>query len=167
MKSALSTSFRKHFGDLPDPRIDRTKLHKLFDILVIAICAVICGADTWVEVEAFGQAKETWLRSFLELPNGIPSHDTFGRVFARLDPTQFEARFLAWVRALAELVPGQVVPIDGKELRRSHDRPDKSGGRQPSASSVPGRRLTALFSVKSRSATNPMRSPPFQSSYRH
>lgn len=71
-----------HFADLEDPRIDRTKLHQLLDIIIVAICAVICGADSWVEVEEFGNAKIDWFRTFLELPNGIPSHDTFGRVFA-------------------------------------------------------------------------------------
>jgi len=80
------TSLIAHLLEIEDPRIDRTRRHKLLDILVIAICAVICGADDWVEVELFGQAKEVWLRTILELPNGIPSHDTFGRVFARIDP---------------------------------------------------------------------------------
>lgn len=110
-----------HFGDIADPRIDRTKLHKLIDILAIAICAVICGADDWVEVALFGEAKVSWLRTFLELPNGIPSHDTFTRVFARLDPDEFRKRFLEWVKAVYELSSGQVVAIDGKKLRGSQD----------------------------------------------
>lgn len=110
-----------HFGDLPDPRIERTKLHKLLDILAITICAVICWADDWVEVALFGEAKENWLRTFLELPNGIPSHDTFTRVFARLDPEEFRKRFLEWVQAVYELSSGQVVAIDGKKLRGSQD----------------------------------------------
>jgi predicted transposase YbfD/YdcC len=91
------------------------------DILTIALCAVICGADSWVEVERFGHAKEDWLRTFLSLANGIPSHDTFGRVFARLDPQAFERCFLDWVRAIAGEAAAQVVAIDGKTLRRSHD----------------------------------------------
>ena len=74
------------FGEVEDPRVERTRLHRLSDILVITLCAVICGADTWMEIELFGQAKLDWLRTFLELPHGIPSHDTFGRVFAALDP---------------------------------------------------------------------------------
>ncbi len=115
-------SLVEHFSDLEDPRIDRTKRHGLIDILVIAICAIICGADSWVAVELFGKAKIGWLRTFLELPNGIPSHDTFGRVFARLDPEQFQQRFLDWVRAVEALTVGQVIAVDGKTLRRSHDR---------------------------------------------
>ena len=110
------------FADLTDPRIDRTKRHALLDILTIALCAVICGADSWVEVERFGRAKESWLRTFLALPNGIPSHDTFGRVFAALDPAAFERCFLAWVQRVATATNGEVVAIDGKTLRRSHDR---------------------------------------------
>jgi len=77
-----NTSIEKHFGGLNDPHIDRTKRHKLLDILVIAMCAVLCGADAWTEVEAFGRTQEQWFRTFLELPNGIPSHDTFARIFA-------------------------------------------------------------------------------------
>jgi hypothetical protein len=93
------TPFRKlaqHFGDLEDPR-DTNIRHQLIDMLFIAICAIICGADTWVEVENFGHQKEAWLRQYLALPNGIPSHDTFGRLFARIDPEAFQKGFLAWV----------------------------------------------------------------------
>ena len=114
-------SITKHFGSLVDPRHGNAKLHLLSDILVIAICAIICGADTWVEVALWGKAIRVWLRTFLPLPNGIPAHDTFGRVFARLDPTQFEQCFLQWVRAVNKLTR-QVVAIDGKQLRRSHER---------------------------------------------
>ncbi len=112
----------KHFASLPDPRIDRTKLHQLQDILVIAICAIICGADDWVAVEAWGNAKHTWLEEFLDLPNGIPSHDTFGRVFARIDPKQFQKCFLSWIHAIAQRMHRQIISIAGKTLRRSHDR---------------------------------------------
>jgi len=122
MANPASVAIEEHFGDLTDPRIDRTKLHKLLDILVIAICAVICGADSWEDVEAFGHAKIEWLSTFLELPNGIPSHDTFNRVFARLDAEQFQASFLNWMSAVSEVIGGQVIAIDGKVLRRSHDR---------------------------------------------
>jgi predicted transposase YbfD/YdcC len=122
MPEPIATSIQQHFDGLSDPRIDRCKHHQLLDILVVAICAVICGADGWVEIETFGKRKLTWFKTFLDLPNGIPSHDTFGRVFARLDPAQFEACFLRWIRALAELLPNEVVPVDGKELRRSLDR---------------------------------------------
>ena len=113
MTEPIATSIQQHFARLEDPRIDRCKRHQLLDILVIAICAVICGADDWTEMETFGKAKLAWFKTFLDLPNGIPSHDTFGRVFARLDPAQFEACFLRWVRALENLLPGEVVAVDG------------------------------------------------------
>ncbi len=121
MANPIAT-LQDHFGTLTDPRVERTRAHELLDIVVIAICAVICGADTWVEVADFGRAKQTWLARFLKLPNGIPSHDTFGRVFARLDPEQFQASFLSWTATVSELTQGQVIAIDGKRLRRSHDK---------------------------------------------
>lgn len=122
METDPSGLIAKHFANLEDPRIDRTKRHSLLDILVIAICAVICGADNWEEVQLFGEAKEAWFKTFLELPNGIPSHDTFWRVFARLDPQQFQESFVKWISSMAEVTQGQVIAIDGKSLRRSHDR---------------------------------------------
>ena len=122
METDPAKSIDKHFANIEDPRIDRTKLHKLLDILVIAICAVICGADDWEEVELFGEAKEAWFKTFLELPNGIPSHDTFWRVFAKLDPQQFQQSFVSWISSVSEVTQGQVIAIDGKTLRRSHDK---------------------------------------------
>lgn len=122
MKNEVLPAIENHFGGLADPRIDRTKLHKLIDILVIATCAVIAGADNWEDVEEFGKARIEWFQTFLELPNGIPSHDTFTRVFARLDPEQFQACFLRWMSAVSEVIGGQVIAIDGKVLRRSHDK---------------------------------------------
>ena len=122
MTEPIVTTLQQHFASLKDPRIDRCKRHQLLDILVIALCAVLCSADDFTEIEAFGKAKLDWFRTFLALPNGIPSHDTFGRVFARLDPAQFQACFLRWIQALADVLPGEVVAVDGKELRRSHDR---------------------------------------------
>jgi predicted transposase YbfD/YdcC len=109
------------FAQVKDPRVERTKLHRLRDIIIIAICGVICGAEGWVEIEEFGKAKEAWFTELLALPNGIPSHDTFGRVFAQLDPKQCEARFLQWVQGISQTVQG-VIALDGKTLRRSHDR---------------------------------------------
>jgi len=110
------------FEEVEDPRVERTKLHRLSDMLVIALCAVICGADSWTEIELFGKAKSDWLRTFLELPHGIPSHDTFGRVFSRLNPEQLERSFLAWMQALVQGSGGRLVAIDGKTLRRSFDK---------------------------------------------
>src|SRR5258706_5568730 len=108
------------FAQVEDPRMDRTKLHRLRDIIILAMCGVICGAEGWVEIEEFGKAKQAWFTELLQLPNGIPSHDTFGRVFALMDPKQFEASFLHWVQGISTAVPG-VIAIDGKTLRRSHD----------------------------------------------
>ena len=122
MLSNPAESIDKHFARIEDPRIDRTKLHQLLDILVITICAVICGADNWQEVQLFGEAKEDWFKTFLDLPNGIPSHDTFWRVFAKLDPQQFQQSFVSWIASVSEVTKGQVIAIDGKTLRRSHDK---------------------------------------------
>jgi predicted transposase YbfD/YdcC len=122
-----STSVADHFGSIPDPRINRTKRHLLNDILVIAICAVICGADDWVAIEQFGKAKKKWFRGFLCLPNGIPSHDTFGRIFAALDPNAFASCFTSWIQAVANITDGEIVAIDGKTLRRSFDRASGKG----------------------------------------
>ena len=131
MPTVSPTSISEHFATLTDPRAERGKDHVLVDILTITLCAVICGADDWVAVATFGRVKETWLRTFLALPNGIPSHDTFGRVFRRLDPDELRRCFLDWVRAVIgepgeDGAPGglgrQGVAVDGKTLRRSHDR---------------------------------------------
>jgi predicted transposase YbfD/YdcC len=122
LKKAVTTSLEEHFGNITDPRIERTRLHKLIDILVIAICGAICSCDSWEDVEEFGKAKQEWFETFLELPNGIPSHDTFNRVFARIDPIEFRTCFIDWVSAASELIGGQVIAMDGKVLRRSRDR---------------------------------------------
>jgi predicted transposase YbfD/YdcC len=121
MYAIPASTIAKYFEKLDDPRIDRTKLHLLSDILVIAVCAIICDADGWVDVENYGVSKYAWLTTFLALPNGIPSHDTFGRVFAQLDPIQFQHCFIRWMRAIYQVTHGEVVPIDGKTLRRSFD----------------------------------------------
>ena len=121
MSGPLHLTIQEHFGDLPDPRVEQTRVHELLDIVTIAVCAVICGADSWVEVELFGVSKEEWFASFLPLPGGIPSHDTFGRVFARLDPEAFGRCFLAWVRGILPELAQQVVALDGKALCGAHD----------------------------------------------
>lgn len=109
------------FDGLPDPWMERTRLHALRDIVILSILAVICGADGFVQIEDFGRAKEDWLGKVLDLPNGIPSHDTIGRVFSLLDPEAFAASFMAWVGSGAERGEGEVVAIDGKTARRSMD----------------------------------------------
>jgi len=110
-----------HFADLTDPRVERTKLHQLLDILVIAMCATICGAEGWEDFSEFGKAKQDWFETFLELPNGIASPDTFRRVLRRLDPQEFETAFLRWVQAVNQIASGQVIAFDGKQLRGSHN----------------------------------------------
>ncbi len=115
-------AIEEHFSKVSDPRIDRSKEHKLIDIIAIAICAVICGAEGWVDIELFGKSKLPWLKSFLELPNGIPSHDTFGRVFSMIDAQQFQLAFYEWVWAVNDIIQGQIINLDGKQLRGSKDQ---------------------------------------------
>lgn len=110
-------SLEAYFGDMPDPGMVNKCDHRLFDILMIAICAVLCGAEGWEEIQTFGESRETWLRQWLTLPNGIPSHDTVERVFNKLAPDVFEARFFQWVQHTFEVTEGQVIAIDGKVLR--------------------------------------------------
>lgn len=109
------------FEGMPDFRIDRNKHHRLVDIMVIAVTAFICGADGWTEVEDFGESKQSWFARFLELPNGIPSHDTFSRVFRLLNPVHFESCFLRWIESIQQQTQGEIVAIDGKTLRRSYN----------------------------------------------
>lgn len=103
MKLKPNITIADHFAQMSDPRIDRTKRHKLIDILTIAICAVICGADSWVAIELYGCTKYEWLKTFLELPNGIPSHDTFARVFALINPQEFQSCFLSWMKSIQKI----------------------------------------------------------------
>ena len=117
-----TASLMEKFSTLVDPRIERTKKHSMTDLLVISICGFICGIDNWVELEEFGEFKKDWFKEFLKLPNGIPSHDTFGRFYAALDPEEFSRCFTRWVQAIGELPEGEVVAVDGKTLRRSFDR---------------------------------------------
>lgn len=122
-----SVALLEHFKELEDPRVEYLVEHKLIDIIGLTICAVICGADSWVEIELYGKAKQEWLKRFLELSNGIPSHDRIARLFAALNPEMLQSCFLNWVRSIAKLSKGEVVAIDGKTLRHSYDRSsDKS-----------------------------------------
>lgn len=122
MKAQPTPSLLQHFSKIEDPRIARHKKHRLSDIFFIAICATICGADNWVAIETFGKAKKDWFTELLNLEHGIPSHDTFGNVFAAIDTQKFSEAFSCWVADLAQLTPGQVIAIDGKCLRGSIDR---------------------------------------------
>ena len=121
MKENVFSKLEEHFRTVRDPRVERTKEHKLIDVIAIAICAVICGAEGWVDMENFGNGKLPWLKMFLELPNGIPSHDTFGRVFSLIDPKEFQESFRSWVQSIHEFTQGQVLALDGKQLRGSGD----------------------------------------------
>ncbi|MEP0844285.1 MAG: ISAs1 family transposase [Phycisphaerae bacterium] len=118
----MTNSITRHFADLPDPRRPQGKRHCLSDMIVIAIGAVICGADFWSDVVDFGKAKHKWFKTFLGLPNGIPSQDTFERVFAQLDPDAFEACIQAGTHTLAGSTKGQLVAINGKRIRRSFEQ---------------------------------------------
>lgn len=115
------TSFMDHFSELPDPRVERTKLYSLIDILAITLCAVIAGAEGWSDIAQYGRSKQAWLETFLELPNGIPTDDTFSRVLSRLDPEAFSRCFAAWTQSIKKKTQGRVVCIDGKSLRHSFD----------------------------------------------
>lgn len=123
-KESLRESIDQYFGSIPDQRVVTRSAHKLVDIIAIAILALLCGADGWVGIETYGKAKEEWLKTFLELPNGIPSHDTFGRVFSQLDPEVLEQNFQRWVKVIAEGLGLEIVhiAIDGKNLKGSYDR---------------------------------------------
>ena len=115
-----------YFSDLKDPRVERTKEHLLLDIIFITIAAVICGSSTWEDIANYGKAKETWLKQYLQLPNGIPSHDTFNRLFSAIDPTEFETCFLNWIKAVSKITSGEVISIDGKTIRGSRSKNGKA-----------------------------------------
>jgi len=117
-----NASIVEHFQTLEDPRIERTKKHNLLDILVIALCTLLTGGEGFKDMELFGKSKRAWLQTFLALPHGIPSHDTFGRVFARLNPQRFQTCFLSWTQAVAQLTQGTLISLDGKTVKASLDR---------------------------------------------
>ena len=120
--AAIQQSLVQQFEDIEDPRVERTKKHLLRDILVIAILAIIAGAQGWEDIENYGVSKQRWLEEFLELPNGIPSDDTFRRVFEFIDSEQLNRCFLSWVNTLVTKMGGEIIPIDGKTIRGSYDR---------------------------------------------
>lgn len=150
----LSQTFLEHFKSLEDPRLDnhRNLRHNLTDILVITILATICGADTWEEVNEFGIAKYEWLSTFLELPNGIPSHDTFGRVFSLINPSKFEACFRQWIESLEIDRDQEIIAIDGKTLRGSgNKRKNKKALHLVSAWAVNNRLMLAQVKTEEKS----------------
>src|SRR5512133_2632415 len=112
MEPITGRSLAEHFAALEDPRVERTRVHQLLDIVSIAVCAVIAGAESWNDVEEFGLATEDFFADFLELPEGIPSHDTFNRVFAAINPLQFRECFLGWTRSVAGALSSQVIAMD-------------------------------------------------------
>lgn len=153
------SSILAYFGDLADPRIERCKRHQLIDIIAVGICAVICGADSFVEMEEFGIAKREWFETFLELENGIPSHDTFRRVFGKLKPVEFQRCFLAWIESAQQQTKGEVVALDGKALRGTFERTtDKSAIRMVSAWATTN--SLVLGQVKTQEKSNEMTAIP-------
>lgn len=121
MEKESSVAIIDHFLELEDPRLNRKKDHLLIDIVTITICAVICGADDWVAISKFGIAKQMWFKTFLKLPNGIASHDTFGRVFSLISPEKFQTCFRNWIESIVSVFDNEIIAIDGKTIRRSHD----------------------------------------------
>src|SRR5258707_13930592 len=128
MQEEELNSLLASFKDSPDPRSERNQDHPLLSIIFIAICGAISGADNWVDIEAYGKAKADWLKTMITLPHGIPSHDTFGRVFRYLKPQAFQERFLEWVRQIGQAGAGEVIAMDGKQMRGAKDVPTGKEG---------------------------------------
>ena len=127
MKLKPKHSIAEHFNDIEDIRIERGKKHKLIDVITISICAVVCGADGWIDIEMYGIARKKWLSKFLELPNGIPSHDTFARVFSQINPDAFNKSFLSWIKGISKITAGEIIAFDGKQSRNSGDEKNDKG----------------------------------------
>lgn len=146
-----------YFSGIRDPRVERTRRHKLADIIFIAVCATICGADDWVEIEEFGEAKKDWLKRFLELPNGIPSHDTFGRVFSMIDPKEFNRCFMEMISDIFEVIGGENISIDGKTIRHSYE-----SGKSPihMVSAWAGQNQMVLAQIKTEEKSNEITAIP-------
>jgi len=148
----------KYFSDINEPRASN-KRHKLIDIITISICAVICGADGYEAIEEFGYARYEWFATFLELPHGIPSHDTIGRLFSQLSPEEFEKAFLKWIYEIREISVGQIIAIDGKTLRRSYDKSsDKAAIHMVSAWASENRLI--LGQIKTEEKSNEIKAIP-------
>lgn len=160
MSKIVPVDIIEHFSSLSDPRVHIKKNeHKLIDIIVISICAVICGAESWHEISQYGIAKHDWLKTFLHLPNGIPSHDTFNRIFHLLRPEEFQRCFSSWIRAAMKMTKGQVVAIDGKKLRGSYDKKsNKSAVHMVSAWASANR--VVLGQVKAEEKSNEIKAMP-------
>jgi len=127
IEASTIAALEEYFASLPDPRIERCRRHKLIDIVTIAICTLLCGGEGFTDMEEFGHSRRAWLDTFLELPSGIPSHDTFGRLFARLNPREFALCFECWARGSLKQLSGEVVALDGKRVRRSYDKAEGTG----------------------------------------
>jgi predicted transposase YbfD/YdcC len=140
-----------YFEAIPDPRIERKKLHKLYDIIFITITAAICGIENWEDVEEFGEIRYDWLKTVLELPNGIPSHDTFNRVFSLIDPKALEQCFRQWVQSVAQITKGQIISIDGKRLCNNGEGGNKSMIHMVSAWSNANNMVLAQYKVNDKS----------------
>jgi len=122
MNNTARMSVISHFSNITDPRLHRTKKHPLINIIFISLTALLCGCETWAEVEVFGKSQKPYLLKYIDLSNGIPSHDTFGRVFALLDMDKFQESFLSWTNDICNNTKGKIVAFDGKTLRRSGDK---------------------------------------------
>ena len=159
MEETLGTSIVEHFSEVTDPRIFLKIRHKLVDIITMTLCAVISGADEWVEIAAFAEEREEWFETFLELPGGIPSHDTFGRVFSLLDPKEFGNCLIHWIRDIFPINDPDIIAIDGKTPRRSHDR---ANGKSPihMVSAWAARNQVILGQVKTDSKSNEITAIP-------
>lgn len=148
----MLNTFIETFSELADPRVHVNKnRHKLIDVIVLAICGVVCGSDDWTGIELYAKNKFDWFNTFLELPGGIPSHDTFGRIFSLIDPEVFQQCFVKWTKQVATISNGQVVAIDGKTLRRSHDGNDKAAIHMVSAWATENRLVLAQVKTDEKS----------------